>query len=181
MNRDQTHAQISHEVNALLAVRRDAPYGDDGSLLRRSWNTQVGRFFSIIRRVTWRQPANEVTNILQNNRNCLIVSRRFAFTARIVQTIPAMHPRVREWSSIQAHGEVVHEGDFAQPTPCVLVKITDFFFKSDATNFLSRTLDNNGDRALSGYVMYNVDGRQWDFHCDTGWYTELDPFIVMAM
>lgn len=178
MNRSQAHAQISRELNSLLALATDAPPVDEESLLWRTWNFQVNRFFSVIRSFTWRQSANSIKNILQNNRSCLIVSQRLAFTARIVQIIPLLHPKAREWCIIHTLGPNGNEDDFLQPSPCVLLEITDVFFKSDDTNFLSRTLDN---RPMSGLVVYDLDEGKWDFDLGNGWATEFDRFIVMAM
>lgn len=179
MSRQNALEEISAQLTQLSHARDSVPlYGEEGSLLRSAWIANMRRFFQNVHRISWVQPIAEKEHVFHNAENCLFVSGLYAFTARVVQRIPTIHPKINDLHNINANGELVADWEGSFPENCVLLQITnDLFFQNDP-DFLARTYAGS---PLTGFVLY--DGRQRRFEIDTddGFYTYGARSFIIAM
>ena len=162
---------ISDELNKLRSLDRDQiPRGADGSLLNRCWHTAVENFFdetSMVR--LYKQPRADVKDVLQTQQDCLVffdtATVDCVFTARVLQRLPIVHAKLKEWSRSQVQNPGLN---WRTPTVenVILLEITDLFFRR-GRDFANRTIHRE---AMTGFVIYDVAEHVWFVEAESTWH-----------
>lgn len=160
MNSDEALDTIREQLDATVSILPTHP-PDNGSLLQKTFRYNINRFFETVANITWRPSSAEVRTTLRSNKDVMLVTPQVVCTARVVQTVPAIHSKLQHFLMGQ-RGHFQDEDDPLPKMECSLLQITDVFFRGVLNNFLDHSGFTGFIQISQGRVFFDTPRAVWN-------------------